>query len=116
MKLPQFRFSLRVMLAATFVVALGLYWLMLPTLRARQFVEAVQTEDFATAQAMLRPAYNPREFHSQMLEMTKSAEIEPLTLSQLWDGRRKVNLWLAWGGGAGYVVTRDGVSPKEVYW
>jgi hypothetical protein len=48
----RFRYSLRTLLIAVTLICLGIGWLALPTLRAREFVSAMADENYAAAEKL----------------------------------------------------------------
>lgn len=51
----RLRYSLRALLIFVTLVCLGIGWLALPTLRARQFMAAMSQKDYAGRKALPKP-------------------------------------------------------------
>ena len=90
MRILRLRFSLKMMLVAVALVAIGSYWLMLPTVRARRFVRLVDSGQLDAAEAMLPASMNEASPHRQTVHNAHGASLQGMTLEQLLRGERRV--------------------------
>jgi hypothetical protein len=94
-----FRFSLRVLLLVTALLAGICYWLILPTIEAERFVRAVDTGDFKSADACFhRP--EDRFFVSwkeKNWAFKPQAELESWSFTEFVEGRRRVAIRITYG-------------------
>ncbi len=89
------RFSLRSLLAATTLLALFLYyWVIMPTRTAEHFIRAVNSQDYATADKLVGDTRNfdLMRWKVDRWGLTTETELEPLSLSQILQGGRNVNM------------------------
>lgn len=114
-----FRYSVRALLVLTALAAVAVYWLALPTLNASRYAAAIAAHDFAAADAL---CVSPE--HRFPGDWTRHATFEPkatvanLTWSDLWQGKRKLFVGIAYGDGSGLAscglectATRRGIEP-----
>lgn len=112
------RFSLRVLFVATALVAVGCLWLILPTVRASQFINAVKSRDLKLADSYFS---NPGEqffveLAAEHPTFKSSAELEPQSPRQLWNGERSISgdveIVRYQGYVTRFVVTRTGLRAE----
>ena len=99
MRRPSIRFSLKILLVAVTVVGIALALAVYPTLRARQFVQLVQSGEQQAAEQMFSHTLEPNDPYLQVLRSARQAKLEPLSLSQIIHGKRQVIVGQGWGGG-----------------
>ena len=99
------------MLIATAILSVALYWIMLPTVRAQRFAAFVRAGQNSAAEAMLPDAIEKQSEYRHVLRTALKAELLPFTISQLLRGERRVVVGREWGGGdAEFIVSRTTVS------
>lgn len=96
----RWRFSLPALFLFTTVVALGCWWLILPSHSAQHFVRAVNSGDYQQADALFQNAENKFlvKWNDEYWEFAASAELEPWTFRDILCGQRRVKLHLSYGG------------------
>lgn len=113
------RFSLRVLFLATALIAVGCLWLILPTVRARQFINAVKSRDFKLADSYFS---NPQEkffveLAAEYPTFKSTAELQTQSMRQLWNGEQSVMGGVSIVRYQGYVtrfvVTRTGLYAEN---
>jgi hypothetical protein len=84
----------------TTIVALGCYWLILPSLSAQRFVRAINATDYQQADACFQAAIDRflDEWNERYWNFTSSAELEPWSFRGVVRGQRRVKLNLSFGG------------------
>ena len=120
MRILRLRFSLKMMLVAVALVALGSYWLMLPTIRARRFAQLIDSGDIVAAEAMLPESMNEASPHRRTVHHANGASLRDMTLKQLIIGERRVIVTedpnafedgAKLGANAEYIVSRRTIVP-----
>jgi hypothetical protein len=118
MKTMRPRFSLRTLLILTALAAAACYWFVAPTLTARQFIAAMNRDDFGKALAMCS-GEKKQEFSSALDDhssrvATGSARMLPPTWRELWRRSRRLEVRLSRirHGAPAYVLGGSGV---EIY-
>jgi hypothetical protein len=96
----RWRFSLRALFVLTTIVALGCWWLILPSLSAQRFLRAVNSADYQQADAFFQKGDNRFlvKWNDEYWQFTSSAELEPWTFREVLRGQRRVKLHLSYGG------------------
>src|SRR5947208_2496467 len=96
----RLRYSIRVLLLATAIVAAGCYWLMLPTIMAKRFIRAVDTADYALADNCFRDVKDRicKSYNQKFWTFQLQADLAPSSPTQIWRGERQINFRLAFGG------------------
>jgi hypothetical protein len=119
----RLRYSIRVLLVATAIVAAGCYWLMLPTIMAKRFIRAVDTADYALADNCFRDVKDRifESYNQKFWTFQLQADLAPSSATQIWRGERQINFHLAVGGpmptriNEGTIVaTRLGLKSPEI--
>ncbi|NND97512.1 MAG: hypothetical protein HKN47_09320 [Pirellulaceae bacterium] len=103
MRFPKLRFSIRTVLVVTAVAALATFWIVTPTVRARQFAAAIDERDHDRFARQLR-LDTTEDARAQLSAITGGCELEPWTWQQLIGGTRYVMVWRGWAGGDRYEV------------
>jgi hypothetical protein len=106
------RLSLRTFLAFAALVALICTWCVLPTMAARQFVRAVETGQFKSADEMFRDP-NDRcleKWDHDCWSFHASGQVATWTFAQLLTGRRNVEFNINYFA-LDQIVSRNGVIP-----
>ena len=102
MRRLSFRYSLRTLLVVVTVVGLVIGWLVLPTLRASQFMAALERQDYATAERLFvnqrDPFPGPWKEHQTF---QPRAFLRPLSWGQLWRRERQLVVAVTYGDGGG---------------
>jgi hypothetical protein len=110
---------------ATTVVAAGCYWLMLPTIKAKQFVRAVALENYGLADSFFRDPDDQFLFdwNEKHWRFRAIAEMDPWSVREFARCRRSVTLRVTFGdagpmrSGAWVVVaTAFGLQKPEPTW
>jgi hypothetical protein len=118
------RFSLRALFVLTTIVALGCYWLILPSLSAQRFVRAINSADYRQADACFQEGdYRFLvKWNEEFWQFTSSADLEPWSFRDVVRGQRQVNLHLMYGGPPPVrtrtyriIATRVGLLQAELY-
>lgn len=93
------RFSIRTLLLVTTLVATACYWFIRPSQIAARFVHAIESNNFAAADAcFLDPAaLNLKPLCDKSWRFRASAELVPYTIQDILHGRRRIGLFLAHG-------------------
>lgn len=118
------RFSLRTLLALNTAVALFCYyWVIMPTRTAQQFVDAVKSNDFVTADECFRNAKDRcyAKLNGKYWTFNLQANLEQRSLSEFLRGERRISYQLSFGGprpligrGGTIISTAGGLqSPQE---
>src|SRR5690348_70662 len=93
------RFSLRTLLIVTTALAVFCYyWVIKPTQTAKQFVNAVNAEDFSTADELTWHATDLafEKWKDERWGFSPKAELTPWTMRQLLRGTREINLYVTY--------------------
>jgi hypothetical protein len=90
----RFRFSLRSLFIATTLAALACAWLVLPAVRARQFLRAMEQQDYVAADRMFIDGDDAflSKWHERPSEYRLTARMADWTLLDLLMGRRPVRV------------------------
>jgi hypothetical protein len=120
----RFRFSLRVLFLFTTVAAGMCSWVVLPTRNAKQFIRALNATNYRAADACFCQPDDGflLKLYEKHWRFNAWAELEPSSFSQLVQGKRLVNLYVAYGDAGPMrsvtgtvVVTGAGLStPQQV--
>lgn len=111
---------MRVLLIATALVALGVYWLTLPTIHARRYIAALAAKDWVAANHLYADPENqfPGKRPGEGASLDAHASVTPLTLDDLLRGEREINVNINTfvdgglvGSGLTCRVTHRGVVP-----
>ena|SRR5688500_2675835 len=107
----RFRYSLRALLIVVTLVGVGVGWLVLPTLRARQFTAAMASKDYAAAERLFT---NPRDVFPGSFKEHKYFEprvnLKPLTWQDVVHRERHLFVAVSYGDGGG--IASCGVEIK----
>ncbi len=104
-----FRFSLRSLLLLIFIFAVLAVWLSRPTRIATNYVNALNSKDYARANELcIGKSKSPGKIKQQFNYV--NAQLIPITLEDLWTGSRRisvhVDLWTGNGiAGGGWTCT-----------
>ena len=81
------------------VCDLGSFWLILPTERASQFVEALENGDSERAESMFasRDKEFPGQYVTKKQKSLLTVEVKPSSLEHLWRGERFVKIYVPYG-------------------
>jgi hypothetical protein len=96
------------LLVATTCVAAAMYLLMFPTVRAQRFARFINLGPPGAAEAMLPKSMDENSCHFRTVHKAICVELEPLTLTQLLHGERRVIVTEE------LVVTDNGSKPNSV--
>lgn len=102
MRRLSFRYSLRTLLIVVTATALAIGWLALPTLRASQFMAAMERKDYAAAEKLFVNQRDP--FPGSWKEhkvFQPRALLKPLSWDQLWRRERQLVVAVSYGDGGG---------------
>ena len=96
----RLRFSIRALFVLTTIVALGCWWLVIPSLSAQRFVQAINSADYQQADACFRKSDDRfiAKWNDEHWQFAASAELEPWTFREILCGQRRVQLHLSYGG------------------
>jgi hypothetical protein len=94
------RFTLRALFVLTTIVALGCWWLVLPSLSAQRFVRAINSADYQQADACFQKGADRflEKWNDEHWQFAASAELESWTFREVLRGQRRVQLHLSYGG------------------
>ena len=100
------RFSIRTLFLLILVLAVLAVWLSRPTQIARRYVTALNSADYESANDLCigEPTFPGRIDHSFF---AANATLMPITLQELWSGKRRIVISVDYGDGngiAGYGV------------
>jgi len=90
MRLRRLRFSLKMLLVVVALVALGSYWEMLPTIRARRFAKLIDSGELSAAEAMLPQSMSEASPHRRTIHNAVGASLQSMTLEQFIRGERRI--------------------------
>ena len=115
----RFRYSLRLLLAVTFLSACAMVWLSVPTQKAHQFVDAINAKDYERANGLCAAGSVTFPGHrGKDPGFDPIARVSDLAWEDLWKGRRKVYVNIShWsdggfsGSGMECIATRRGIQP-----
>jgi hypothetical protein len=107
------------MFLAVTIIACGCYWLMLPTLNARRFVEAMRAENYRLADGCFRDP-NDRflvDWNERYWRFQVRANLETWSLGEFIRGKRMVRLSIAYGnaGPLRFDVLNVSVTPTGLH-
>jgi hypothetical protein len=102
MRRLSFRYSLRTLLLVITASALALGWLGLPTFRARQFLAAMERQDYAAAERLFVDQRDPFPGTWKEHEIFQPrAFLRPPSWDQLWRRERQLAVAVSYGDGGG---------------
>src|SRR5690348_4069476 len=93
------RFSLRTLLIATTLLAFFCYfWVIRPTQTAKQFVRAVNSEDYTTADELAWHSSNLAfsKWKDERWGFSTKADLAPWSIRQLLRGNRDIELYMTY--------------------
>lgn len=92
------RYSLRTLFMMMTAVAAGCYWMVLPTINAQRFVQAIQERNYAAAERIFisKSEAFPGSF-KQYRHFKSWPTIAPMTLSDIWRGERRIGVGIHYG-------------------
>ncbi len=121
----RLQFSLRTLLIGLTSVAILTFLFALPTYRVNRFAHLIETGKVDQAVAMLDRSIGEGDGYRSMLEHVcsipperkvnlQTIRIEPLTFTQLIQGKRRIVVGQGWGGGdVEFIVTRQTISKGQ---
>jgi hypothetical protein len=115
----RLRYSLRALFVFVTLVCLGVGWLALPTIRAQQFVAAIERKDYAAAERLFAEQEDtfPGSF-KQHQHFEPRVSLKPLTWHDLVHRERNLYVAVTYGDGTGIagcgVEVRSTASGLEV--
>jgi hypothetical protein len=113
------RWALAAMALVAAIVAGATAWVRAPSARAKQFADAINSGDYARAEALCAPGASafPGDWTKHATFQPK-AHLSEWTWRDLWQGRRPLYVAIAYGDGHGLascglecVATRRGIEP-----
>jgi hypothetical protein len=120
-----FRFSLRILFLITTVAAFLSYWMMAPTLKAKQFVQALNAGNFEAADDGFCNQEDRflLELYEKHWRCIAWADLQPWTFAQLLRGDREITLHVGYGDAGpmrsftfNVIVTGAGLlAPEQVF-
>ena len=119
----RLRYSLRALLIAVTLICLGIGWLALPTLRARQFVSAMAKQDYTAAERLFTDQQDvfPGSF-KEHTHFEPRVSLKALTWRDLISRERNLFVGIAYGDGSGIAscsleikATPDGLEKGMMF-
>jgi hypothetical protein len=118
---PAIRFSLRLLLVASALIPVAIYWLALPSLNASRYAAAINRGDWAAADKLCVDRQRPFPGDWTRHKMFQPrAGIKPATWSDWGAGRRQLYVAINYGDGHGLAscgveleATRRGINVGE---
>jgi hypothetical protein len=90
----RLRFSLRALFLLMTIVAALCLWLLMPSLNARRFLAALDSEDYHAADTFFRRADDRflADWSDKRWSFRSSGQLLPLTFAQLWRNKRELRV------------------------
>ena len=105
------RYSMKLMLAVTAMVAVACFVVVLPTIRASRFAGLVRSGQFDEAEKMLPPTFGDHDSYRQVIQQSKHVQMQPLDIDQLVHFKRNVIVgWRGLGVEVEFVVGTTSIS------